>query len=112
MVNRIKETKVHLFADPVSCRTMRANQVRLMRSMVAYVALRQQGLRGIALAEALCETIRRRLLMIGARVLVSVWRVVLKLPESFPLRGLLGRALAKLRASVPAATAKPPPSTT
>jgi hypothetical protein len=47
MENRIKEQQLMLFADRVSCQTMRANQVRLCLATVAYVvmrALRQFGL--------------------------------------------------------------------
>jgi hypothetical protein len=47
MENRIKEQQLMLFADRVSCATMRANQVRLCLATVAYVvlrALRQFGL--------------------------------------------------------------------
>src|SRR4029077_2586552 len=45
--NRIKEQQLMLFADRVSCATMRANQVRLCLATVAYIlmrALRQFGL--------------------------------------------------------------------
>jgi Transposase DDE domain group 1 len=47
MENRIKEQQLMLFANRVSCQTMRANQVRLCLATVAYVlmrALRQFGL--------------------------------------------------------------------
>jgi hypothetical protein len=47
MENRIKEQQLMLFADRVSCSTMRANQVRLCLSTMAYIllrALRQFGL--------------------------------------------------------------------
>ena len=45
--NRIKEQQLMLFADRVSCSTLRANQVRLCLATVAYLvmrALRQFGL--------------------------------------------------------------------
>ena len=53
MENRIKEQQLHLFADRTSCRTMRANQIRLFFSSIAYVlleALRRLGLAGTELA--------------------------------------------------------------
>ena len=55
MENRIKEQQLHLFADRTSAGTMRANQVRLFCSSIAYIllnALRRLGLNGPDLAEA------------------------------------------------------------
>src|SRR5436305_94299 len=49
MENRIKEQQLHLFADRTSASTMRANQVRLFCSSIAYVlmeAMRRLGLAG------------------------------------------------------------------
>jgi hypothetical protein len=78
MENRIKEQQLFLFADRTSCHTMRANQLRLWLSSVAYTllqALRQFGLKETPLAQARCDTIRLKLLKIGALVRVSVRRV-------------------------------------
>ena len=53
MENRIKEQQLCLFADRTSCATMRANQLRLWLSSVAYtllMALRQFGLQGTEMA--------------------------------------------------------------
>jgi hypothetical protein len=107
MENRIKEQQLMLFADRTSCETMRANQVRLYFSTVAYVllrALREYGLKGTELAAAQCDTIRLRLLKIGAVVRVSVRRVALALSEAFPLQEVFARVwenLKSLRASRP-----------
>lgn len=65
MENYIKEQQLFLFADRTSCHTMRANQIRLLMSTVAYVvlrALREFGLRETELAAAQCDTIRLKLL--------------------------------------------------
>jgi hypothetical protein len=100
MENRIKEKKLFLFADRVSCQTMRANQVRLCLSTVAYIvmrALRAFGLRETELAQAQCDTIRVKLLKIGATIQVSVRRVVLALSEAFPFQTIFQRAWANLR---------------
>src|SRR5207237_4120378 len=78
MENRIKEQQLHLFADRTSAATMRANQVRLFCSSIAYVlleALRRLGLAGTGLAEAQCLTIRLKPLKIGASVRVRVRKV-------------------------------------
>jgi hypothetical protein len=75
MENRIKE-QFSLFADRVSTETMRANQLRLYFSVMAYVLvseLRRLGLKATELAHAQVSTIRTRLLKIGAQVrIVSV----------------------------------------
>ncbi len=74
MENRIKE-QFSLFADRVSAETMRANQLRLYFSVMAYVlvsGLRRLGLRATELAQAQVSTIRTKLLKIGAQVRISV----------------------------------------
>jgi len=76
MENRIKEQFV-LFADRVSAATMRANQLRLYLSVMAYsllCGLRRWGLRNTQLAHAQVGTIRLRLLKIGAQIRVTVRR--------------------------------------
>ena len=89
MENRIKEKQRMLFASRVSCQTMRANQVRLYFSTVAYVvmrALREFGLHDTDLAAAQCDTIRLKLLKIGAVIQVTVRKVWLSLSESYPFQ--------------------------
>ena len=57
--NRITEQQLMLFADRTSAATLRANQLRLYCSSVAYTllaALRRLGLAGTALAKAQCTT--------------------------------------------------------
>jgi hypothetical protein len=101
MENRIKEQQLMLFASRVSCQTLRANQVRLCLATVAYVvlrALRQFGLAQTELAPAQCDTIRLKLLKLGAVVRVSVRRVWLALSEAYPLRAVFVRAWEQLRA--------------
>ena len=86
MENRIKE-QFTLFADRVSAETMRANQLRLYLSAMAYVlvcGLRRLGLKATELATAQAATIRLRLLKIGALIRVSVRRVWISLPRSYP----------------------------
>ena len=87
MENRIKETQTDLFGGRASASTMRANQLRMWFSAVAYVlmcALRRIALHGTPLARATCATIRLRLLKIGAQVTVSVRRVKIALATSCP----------------------------
>jgi hypothetical protein len=85
--NRIKEQQLHLFADRTSARTMRANQIRLFVSSIAYVlleALRRLGLAGTELASTQCQTIRLKLLKIGALVRVTVRKVWVRLASGCP----------------------------
>jgi hypothetical protein len=99
MENRIKEQQLHLFADRTSARTMRGNQVRLFFSSIAYVlleALRRLGLAGTELACAQCQTIRSKLLKIGALVRVTVRKVWVKLSSSSPYAAAFRRVHANL----------------
>lgn len=103
MENRIKE-QLSLFADRMSSETMRANQLRLYLSSLAYtllLGLRRLGLRGTAWARAQSETIRRRLLKIGVRVKVSARRVWLSLAESWPYQEVFEQIWRALRAPPP-----------
>ena len=91
MENRIKEQQLYLFADRTSCATMRANQTRLWFSSVAYMlleALRRLGLKGTDMAQATCQTIRLKLLKIGAQIQVTVRKVWVRLSQSYPYQAL------------------------
>ena len=99
MENRIKEQQLHLFADRTSTGTMRGNQVRLFFSSIAYVlleALRRLGLAGTELAQAQCQTIRSKLLKIGALVRVTVRKVWVKLSSGSPYAEAFRRVHANL----------------
>jgi hypothetical protein len=101
MENRIKEQQLYLFADRTSAATMRANQLRLWLSGVAYTllqALRQLGLADTELARARCDTIRLKLLKIGAQVRVTVRRVWFSLAESCPHQRVFVAAYERLLA--------------
>jgi hypothetical protein len=85
--NRIKEAQLDLFADRLSAATFRANQLRLWLASAAYIlmhALRRMGLKNTVLARACANTIRVKLLKIGAVVRVSVRRVKLAMSEACP----------------------------
>ena len=99
MENRIKEQQLHLFADRTSARTMRGNQVRLFFSSIAYVlleALWRLGLAGTELAAAQCQTIRLKLLKVGALVRVTVRKVWVKLSSGCPYADVFRRVHANL----------------
>jgi hypothetical protein len=100
MENRIKEQQMCLFADRTSCATMRANQLRLWLSSAAYtllMALRQFGLQGTEMATARCDTIRLKLLKLGALVRTTVRRVWISLSESCPYQRVFAQVYENLQ---------------
>jgi len=100
MENRIKE-QLSLFADRTSTAFLRSNQIRLYFSSVAYLlveALRRLGLEGTELARAQCDTLRVKLLKIGAQIRVTVRRVWISLAEGYASAGLFAQVYAQLRA--------------
>ncbi len=100
MENRIKEQQLYLFADRTSCGTMRANQLRLWFSSLAYVmlqTLREVGLKGTELARAQCDTIRLKVLKIGAQIRVTFRKVWVAFAESYPWRTLFAKIWNNLR---------------
>lgn len=104
MENRIKEQQLDMFADRTSASLMRANQMRLWFSSVAYTlmqALRRIGLKGTKMARAQCGTIRTRLLKIGARVRISVRRIAVSMSSSCPVQDLFWRVLANIVRFIP-----------
>jgi len=84
--NRIGE-QLELFADRVSAGAMAANQLRLIFSAMAYAlveALRRVALRHTQFADASAQTIRLRLLKLGARVRTSVRRIHFAIASACP----------------------------
>lgn len=107
MENRIKECQLELFADRTSSHTMRANQIRLYFSSIAYVllcALRRLGLRETELERAQPGTIRLRLLKLGAQVRITARKVWIAFSESFPSAPLFVRALRNIQRAPPQST--------
>jgi len=100
MENRIKEQQLDLFADRTSTRVLRANQLRLWFSSLAYVllaAMRRLALPGTRMAQSTCGSIRTKLLKIGAHLKHSVRRVVIHLASACPYQDVFRQALQNLR---------------
>jgi hypothetical protein len=93
--NRIKELKVDLCADRLSCHGFFANQFRLLLHVAAYVLIQRMRTRlhGTALAKAQVGTLRLRLLKVGARIIETVRRVSVQLPTAYPWMDLWPRLL-------------------
>jgi len=99
MENRIKE-QMCLFADRLSTEEMKGNQLRLYFSALACTlleALRRMGLKGTEWAQAQVDTIRLKLLKIGAIAHISVRRVLLQLNSNYPWKGIYAQAFHALR---------------
>ena len=100
MENRIKEQQLQLFASRTSCSKMRANELRLWLSSVAYtlmIAMRRLSLKDTDLAKAQPETLRVKLLKIGAQVQVTVRKVWVSLAEGCPYQDVFRAAWQNLR---------------
>lgn len=99
MENRIKE-QLSLFSDRLSTEILRANQLRLYFSSLAYVlvhALRRLALAGTEWAKAQVETIRLRLLKIAAEVRVTARRIWVRYSHAYPWKYLFAAAWSALR---------------
>ena len=99
MENRIKE-QLSLFADRLSTETLRANQLRLYFSSLAYVlleALRRLGLAGTEWAQAQADTIRLKLLKIAAQVRLTARRIWVRYSCAYPWQNVFAAAYAALR---------------
>jgi hypothetical protein len=81
----IKEHKLYLKSDRTSCHRFEANQFRLFLHSAAYVllhALKTEVLKGTSFANATFETIRIRLLKIGARIRELKTRIKIEMPSA------------------------------
>ena len=99
MENRIEELKNHLKADRTSCTSFLANQFRLFLHSCAFILIQalQPTLKGTELENAQTNTIRVRLLKIGARIKESVRRIWVHCATGFPLQDLFWKVLRTIR---------------
>jgi len=99
MENRIKE-QLSLFSDRLSTETLRANQLRVYFSAMAYTlleALRRLALSGTEWAQAQVDTLRLRLLKVAAQVRISARRIGLRCSGAYPWKHLFAHAYSALR---------------
>jgi hypothetical protein len=98
--NRIKELHHGLEIDRTSCSRFWANQFRVLMTAAAYVLMQELrlGAQHTDCARAQVSTLRERLIKLGVRVEVSVRRIVLHLPASFPFQGTWRRVAIPLGA--------------
>jgi hypothetical protein len=91
MENRIKEQQLGLFADRTSCHKWWSNQFRLLLSSMAYVlieTIRRLGLRATKMACAQVNTLRIKLLKIGAVITRNTRRIRIHLASGCPNQSL------------------------
>lgn len=90
--NQIKDLKNALAADRLSCSSFQANFFRLLLHQLAYRlmhALRESvAAFSPALGRAQFDTLRLRLLKVGALVSQSARRILIRLPQAFPLKNV------------------------
>lgn len=96
--NFIKAFKLHLFMDRLSCHRFLANQFRLLLHGLAYqMMLRLRDyLAGTPWRNLEVETLRRRILKIGARVRETTRRIWVHFSSGFPERELFMRVWDRL----------------
>jgi hypothetical protein len=85
----IKEHKNHLLSDRTSCSGFQANQFRLFMHSIAYILMhsfREKHLKDTEFATAQFNTIRLKLLKIGALVRGLSTKVKIHLPSAYPLQ--------------------------
>jgi len=83
----IKEHKNHLRSDKTSCTRFVANQFRLFLHSMAYVilhAFREKCLKNTQFEKAQFDTIRLKILKLGARVIQLSTKIKIHLPSSCP----------------------------
>ena len=98
--NMIKELKLDLKADRLSCHRFEANCFRLVLFALAYQLLNlfRRRLRNPALRQATVGTLRERLFKVGALLRQSTRRFWLHLSSGWPNRELLRQAMADVGA--------------
>jgi hypothetical protein len=96
--NRLKELHHGLEMDRTSCSSFWANQFRVLLTAAAYVLMQELRLQaiGTSCARAQVSTLRERLIKLGAHVVVSVRRIVVHLPASYPFLDVWKRLALRL----------------
>jgi hypothetical protein len=102
MENKLKQLKLDLESDRLSCSDFIANQFRILLSSLAYMLihhLREHGLKGTTFAKAYCGTIRLKLLKVGAVILKNTRSIRCYFSSYYEQQGLFINILAKLTAT-------------
>lgn len=97
--NRIKELKLELKADRLSCHRFLANQFRLHLHVFAYCLflLMRKHLEGTELENAQVNTLRIKLIKIGARIRETSRRIWIHMASGYPYGSLFALVLHRIR---------------
>lgn len=101
MENRIKDQQLGLFADRTSCHRWWPNQFRQLLSGLAYTlleGLRRLGLKDTPFEKSSPQTLRAKLLLIGAVVLRNTRRVNIMMSQAYPYQTIFSAVVAQLTA--------------
>lgn len=93
---RIKEHKLYLKSDRMSCTRFKANQLRLFLHSAAYVlmhTLQTQVLHGTTLATATFKTIREKVIKVAAYVKEMKTKIKIEFPASCPQISIFSKCL-------------------
>jgi hypothetical protein len=99
--NRIEELKNGFNADRLSCHDFRANYFRLLLHVCAYnfISLLRSNLNNSELAEAKIDTIRLKLLKVGAWINKTFRRIWIHFSSSWPFMDLFNELYEKIKKS-------------
>ena len=93
---RIKDHKLYLKSDRMSCNNFQANQLRLFLHSAAYVlmhTLQKEVLKGTEFATATMRTIQLKIIKVATRVKEKKTKIKIELPADFPVKDLFIRCL-------------------
>ena len=99
MENKIKQLKLDLKADRLSCHSFLANQFRNFLAVLAYIivtTVKKKLLQGTELANAYCRSITLKLFKIGAVIIEKKTKITYLFSNNFPFKALFEYAMKKL----------------
>ena len=99
MENRLKELKLGLQSDRTSTHTFEGNQLRLWFASIAYIlmnALREKCLVNTEFKNATVETIRTKLLKLGAIITISKQLVLIAISSACPYKDIFTKIYKRL----------------
>lgn len=99
MENRLKEQKLGLKSDRTSTHTFEGNQLRLWFASIAYIlmnALREQCLVSTEFKNATVDTIRTKLLKLGAIITIRRRRVLIAISSACPYKDIFNHIYRRL----------------
>ncbi len=96
--NRIKDLMTGCYADRLSCHGYTANFFRLIQHSIAYLLMHRlrKACKTTPLEKAEIQTLRLKLLKVGARVIESCRRIRFQLSSVYPYKNILEAVHAKL----------------